>query len=102
MIHHVGYELRLSLSLIHAAHDAEADVRIALLHESGDDGVERTLAGRQRVRVRCIERESAAPVVEMESEVVDHDPGTPDVGDALYPGDDVALVIHDGEVDGVS
>ncbi len=49
VIDDVGDELRVRLRLVPAAHDAEADAHIALLHEAGDDGVQRTLVPGQHV-----------------------------------------------------
>jgi len=42
IVNDVG-ELRVALSLIPAAHDAETDMDLALLHECRDDGVDRAL-----------------------------------------------------------
>ena len=50
VIHHVGDKLRVRLRLVQAAHDAEADVDVVLLHEGRNDGVERALARRERIR----------------------------------------------------
>jgi hypothetical protein len=50
-IYHIRHELRVCLSLVPAAHDSERDTCVTLLHESGDDGVDRALARRERVRV---------------------------------------------------
>jgi hypothetical protein len=43
VIDDVSDELRVSLRLVPAPHDAEADVDVSLLHEGGNDGVEGTL-----------------------------------------------------------
>ena len=42
-------ELRVRLRLVPAAHDAEPDLHVVLLHERRDDRVQRPLARRQRV-----------------------------------------------------
>ena len=46
-----GDELRVRLRLVEAAHDAEADLDVALLHERRDDRVQRPLARREHVRM---------------------------------------------------
>jgi len=48
MIGDVGNELRVRLRLVPAAHDAESDLHLSLLQETGDDGVDRALARRER------------------------------------------------------
>ena len=63
----VGDELRVRLRLVEAAHDAEADLHVALLHERRDDRVQRPLARRERVRVAVFEREQRAAVVQHEA-----------------------------------
>ena len=39
----VGDELRVGLGLIPSTHDSETDMNVALFHEGGNDGVERSL-----------------------------------------------------------
>ena len=50
--------MRVGQRLVEAAHDAEADVIVALLHEGRNDGVKGALARRERVRVGGIEMKS--------------------------------------------
>src|ERR1700722_16561459 len=64
VIHYVAHKLHLSLRLIHTPHDAEGDVLRALLQKGGNDGVEGTLARRERVGMRGIEFEVRTPVVQ--------------------------------------
>lgn len=61
----------MPLPLHPAAHQPECHEGFAvLLHEGGDDRVERTLAGRISVGVRRIEAEELAPVLEHEAQPV--------------------------------
>ena len=94
----VGDELGVGERLIRAAHDAEADVQIVLLHKTGNDRMERPFAGRQGVGLRLVEAETAAAVVEMETHAIDGDPGGPEAGDALDPRGNVAFTIDDAEI----
>ena len=66
-IHDVGNKLGMRLGLVPASHDAESDACIALLHERGNDGVQRTLVWRERVRMAALEREQPAPVLQREA-----------------------------------
>ena len=50
VVDNVGYELRMREGLVHATHDAEADVTITLLHEGRDNGVEWALMSVKSVR----------------------------------------------------
>jgi hypothetical protein len=49
VIDDVGNELRVRQRLHRAAHDAEADVLVALFHEGRNDGVEGALAAGENV-----------------------------------------------------
>src|SRR5271157_6434516 len=44
VVSHVGNELRVGQRLVCASHDPETNVLLSLLHESRNDGVERSLA----------------------------------------------------------
>jgi hypothetical protein len=70
-IHDVGNKLRVGLRLIPAAHNAKADVNVALLHEGGDDGMERT--AQRGVLVIPTEEValSATPLFNIERRVMD-------------------------------
>ena len=46
----VGHELSMSQRLVGSAHNAEANMQIALLHDRGNDGVERALAGLKQLQ----------------------------------------------------
>jgi len=82
------------LHLIHSAHNPEADMLVAALHESGDDGVERPFARRQRVRMLRIVGERAAPIVQNESHALHGDSRSEDIGNTLDPRNDIAFAIH--------
>src|SRR5688572_28404260 len=63
----VAHELRVRLALVPTAHDPEADLDLALLHECGNDRVQRTLVRLERVRTIFVEREQAAAVLQHEA-----------------------------------
>src|ERR1017187_7918357 len=63
----VGHKLRMSQRLIQPAHDAEADVLVASLHEGGDDGMERALVAGKHVERRGTEREKTSAILQGES-----------------------------------
>ena len=59
------HRLQMRLRLHRPAHDAERKHRFAILrHESGDDGVERTLAAADLVRMARLERESRPAILQ--------------------------------------
>src|SRR5277367_4581593 len=59
----IGNKLRVSEWLIESAHDAEANVLVASLHERGNDGVKGALPTGKRIRRRGIQREKASAVL---------------------------------------
>src|ERR1700679_264096 len=68
IVNNVGDELRVGLSLVPAAHDAEADMDLALLHEGRDDGVERPLMSGEGVRQAGSELKDVATALKREAE----------------------------------
>ena len=88
--------------LVGTAHDAEADVQVAALHERRDDGVERALAAGEHVGMLGIERESGAAILQSEAHAVDRDAGTEIAEDALNPARDVAVVVDHGQIGGIA
>ena len=102
VIHHVADELRVRRSLVEAAHDAEPDVHVALLHEGGNDGVVGPLARRERIRVRRVQFEQPAAILQREAVIVHHHARPEVLVHALNQRRDVALAIHHGEVDGIA
>ena len=93
------HELRVRLRLVEAAHDAEADADVALLHEAGDDGVQRPFARRQLVGVPGFQREQGAAVVQREAGARRHQAAPEALEDALDERHDVAVAIDGGQVD---
>src|SRR5579884_2552442 len=69
-VHDVGNELRVRLRLIEAAHDAEGDARFALLHEGGDDRVQRALVAGHDVGRAGLEIEEGAAVLQRKAGAV--------------------------------
>ena len=74
---------------------------VAAFHEPRDDRVQRPLARSERVRVRLVEREQCAAVVQREAGAGRDDRGAEPFVDALDQRDDVAVAVDDGEVDRV-
>ena len=66
-------ELRVRLRLIEPAHDAEPDAHGVLLHERGNDRVQRSLARREHVGMVRLEREERAPVLQREPRAGRHE-----------------------------
>ena len=97
----VRHELRVRLALVPAAHDAEADLVVALLHEGRDDGVQRALARRQRVRLVLAQREQAAAVLQHEAGARRHQSRAEAAVVALDERHDVAVLVDDRHVDRV-
>src|SRR5581483_3785105 len=64
IIHNIGNKLRMGEGLVEAAHNAKADVQIALFHKSGNNGVQRALAAGQHVRMFGVESEIFAAIVQ--------------------------------------
>ena len=52
-----GHELRVGLGLVPSAHDPESDPGVSLLHEAGDQRVQRAFVGRERVGLASREAE---------------------------------------------
>ena len=94
MVHDVGNELRVRLRLVQPAHDAEADVHVALLHEGRNDGVERPLARRERVGMVGIHLEQPAAILQREAVIVHHHARAEMLVEALDQRDDVAVAVH--------
>ena len=64
-IHHVREHLHVPLRLHVASHDAETHPGLLIFHhETGNDGVQGPLLGRDTVRVAFFQHEAAAPVLE--------------------------------------
>src|SRR5258705_470319 len=102
VIDDVGDELGVGLCLIPGAHDAEADTKVALLHEPRDDRVQRTLARCQHVRVVFVEREERAAILQREAGASRHQPAAEPLVDALNERHDVAVAIDCGKIDRVA
>ena len=68
VVHDIGDELCVGLCLVPAAHNAEADVDVAFLHEGRDNGVQGTLVSGERIRQAGSELESGAAVMKGEAE----------------------------------
>src|SRR6185312_2259855 len=62
-VNNVGNELRLGLRLVPAAHDAEADMNVALLHKGRNDGVERALVSGKGIGQARREFEACAAAI---------------------------------------
>src|ERR1700685_4594070 len=71
VIDNIRDKLGMRLRLIPAAHNAESDSHIALLHESRDNRMDRPLAARQNIRMVLIEREKTAAVLQRETRSAD-------------------------------
>src|SRR5262245_4160462 len=97
----VGDKLRVGLRLVESAHDAEPDPDIVFLHEAGNDRVEGTLARRQAVGMALLEREERSAVVQREAPSLRDEPAPESCVDALNQGDDHAVPVDGGKVDGV-
>src|SRR5207253_10686817 len=102
VVDHVDHELRMRLRLVPASHDAESDLHLALLEEPGDDGVQRTLARRERVGQARLEREQGSAVVQHEPFVLGDQPRAESRVVALDERDDVAVAVHYRQVDRVA
>ena len=100
VINDVGDELRVRLRLVPAAHDAEADVHVALLHERRDDGVERTLVSGKRIGQAGRELKTGAAILEREAEPRGDEAGAIAGVVALNERDDVPVLVDGGEIDG--
>ena len=74
--HNAKRHLHVPLRLHRAAHHAEGHQRFAVTvhRKARNDGVERTLAARQRVRVFGIEYKAAAAVLQADPRIRHHDP----------------------------
>src|SRR5579872_6727300 len=89
----IGDELCVRLGLVESTHDTEADLYVALLHECGDDGVQRAFARREHVRVAFFEREQSAAVMQHESAARRHESAAEATVKTLDERDDVAVAI---------
>ena len=96
----VGDELRVGLRLVPAAHNAEADVDIALLHEGRDDGVKRAFVSGERVGQARSEVENLRRGSGRRSRGRGDEAGAVAGVVALDQRDDVAVLVDGGEIDG--
>ena len=94
----IGHELRMGHGLHRAAHDAEADMLVALFHEGRNDGVERALSTGEHVGMLGIEIETRAAILQHKAHAFHGDARAEAGIYALNPTSDVAVFIHDGEV----
>src|SRR5205807_9881740 len=88
--------------LVGTAHDTEADMRVAALHERGDDGMEWTLASGENIGMAWLEREAEAAILQNESHSVHGHAGAESFRHALNPAHHVAGPIDDGEIGRIS
>ena len=95
-------ELRVRLRLIPRAHDPEPDAHAVLLHEPGNDRVERPLSRREHVRVIGVEREQRAAVLKHEAAFPGTDAAAESVVRALDERDDVAVPVDGGKIDRIA
>ena len=102
VVHQVRNELRVRLRLVVAAHDAEADVDVVLLHEGRDDGVQRPFARRKRVGMRRIQFEQRAAILQVEPVFVHHYARSEAQVHALDQRRDVAVAIDHREINRVA
>ena len=99
----VDEHLRVSLRLHVAAHDAERQPRLAVLHHHRrHERVKRTLVRRDLIGVSGPEVEEAAAVLQQDAGVAGHDARAEVVEERLNQRHDVALAVGDGQVDGVA
>src|SRR5215472_11412126 len=93
----------MSLWLHIAAHDTECFPWFAIFHhESGNDGVKRTLAGRVRIRVLRVHREKFAAVLKHEAKTRYDNAAAHSAIIALDERDHVALVVSRAEINGIA
>jgi len=71
VVNKVGDKLRVGQRLVGPAHDAEADVNVALLHERRNDGVKRTLAWRQNIGMSGFKGEEPAAILQCKARAFD-------------------------------
>ena len=76
--------------------------RSALLHEPRNDGVKRTFARRQHVRVLLVEREERPAILQREAGPGRHESAAKALVDALDQRHDVAVAIDRRQVDRVA
>lgn len=97
--------LHVALRLHEPAHDAESAVQRPVGrvgHHAGDDGVVGTLPGLQFVGVVRVEAEVGAAVLQREAAALGDDAGAKTAIVAVDEGRGVAVLVRDGEVDGVA
>ena len=98
-IDHVAEDLRVSLRLHGAAHQAEGEPGPAVLRHHGRyDGMEGPLVGGEGVAVRGIQREELAPVLDRKPRALRHDARSESPEDALDERHGVAVLVDDGHV----
>src|SRR6187402_726801 len=99
IVHDVGHKLRVSLALIPSTHDSKSDMDIALLHESGNDRMQRTLMTGERVWESRLELKTRSTVLKRETEAwSDHSRSIAGVI-ALNQGNNVALFVYHRKID---
>src|SRR6202158_3814158 len=91
-------ELRVRLRLIPSAHNAKCHSRLASLRESGNDGVARPLAPRQRIRRSAIQRKQRASIVQRESRSGCHDSRSKLRVITLDQRDHVSVAVHHAQI----
>ena len=102
VVDEVRNHLDVALRLHVPAHHAErGPVVLVEPDDARDERVERPLAGFEAVRVIGVQREGRAPVLERDARVARDQPGAEAGEPRVDVRDDVALVVGDGEEDGV-
>ena len=102
VIDHIGDKLRVGQRLIHAAHDAEANVLVAVLHEGGNDGVEGTLAAGECIGRLAIDGKEASAILKHEPHAQHRNIRSKRIIVALDKGKDITFAIDDGEIRGIA
>src|SRR6266853_685945 len=91
----------MRLRLIPSAHDSESDADSVLFHERRNDGVQRPLARRERVRLAWLQAESRAPIVQRKARMGRNESRAEARRQALDQRHDVAVAVDGAYVNGV-
>ena len=92
----------MRLCLVEAAHDAEGDTPVTVLHERGNDGVQRTGSRAKGIWPAQLEGETTAAILQRETDAGRDQAATERSRIALDQRDLVAVTVNNSKIGGVA
>ncbi len=98
IIHNIGHELCVRLSLVPSPHDAKTDVHVTFLHESRNDRVQGALTPGEHIWMAFFRREQRAAILQHKTCAVRYHARAKTSIVALNEGHDIAILVDDRHI----